>query len=55
LLAALRGTPPFEVLLVDDFSRLSRDAAEILWLVRLLPGARAGSPAAAAEQHPPIS
>ena len=29
LLAALVGTPPFEVLLVDDLSRLSRDAAEI--------------------------
>jgi DNA invertase Pin-like site-specific DNA recombinase len=38
LLAALGGTPPFEVLLVDDLSRLSRDAAEILRLVRLLQG-----------------
>src|SRR5437870_9230987 len=38
LLAALVGTPPFEVLLVDDLSRLSRDAAEILRLVRLLQG-----------------
>ena len=27
LLAALAGPPPFEVLLVDDLSRLSRDAA----------------------------
>ena len=38
LLAALAGPPPFEVLLVDDLSRLSRDAAEILRLVRLLQG-----------------
>jgi site-specific DNA recombinase len=38
LLAALGGTPPFQVLLVDDLSRLSRDAAEILRLVRLLQG-----------------
>src|SRR3984893_6590019 len=38
LLAPLVGTPPFEVLLVDDLSRLSRDAAEILRLVRLLQG-----------------
>jgi len=36
LLAALTSPPPFEVLLVDDLSRLSRDAAEILRLVRLL-------------------
>ncbi len=37
LLAALARTPsPFDVLLVDDLSRLSRDAAEILRLVRLL-------------------
>ncbi len=37
LLAALVSTPtPFEVLLVDDLSRLSRDAAEILRLVRVL-------------------
>lgn len=37
LLAALACTaPPFEVLLVDDLSRLSRDAAEILRLVRVL-------------------
>jgi len=38
LLTALGGTPPFQVLLVDDLSRLSRDAAEILRLVRLLQG-----------------
>src|SRR6266851_3741674 len=38
LLAALVGAPPFQVLLVDDLSRLSRDAAEILRLVRLLQG-----------------
>jgi len=38
LLAALGSPPPFEVLLVDDLSRLSRDAAEILRLVRLLQG-----------------
>ena len=38
LLAALGSAPPFEVLLVDDLSRLSRDAAEILRLVRLLQG-----------------
>lgn len=37
LLTALARTPaPFEVLLVDDLSRLSRDAAEILRVVRLL-------------------
>lgn len=30
--------PPFQILLVDDLSRLSRDAAEILRLVRLLQG-----------------
>jgi site-specific DNA recombinase len=37
LLAALATTPPpFDVLLVDDLSRLSRDAAEILRLVRVL-------------------
>ena len=37
LLAALASaSPPFEVLLVDDLSRLSRDAAEILRLVRVL-------------------
>lgn len=40
LLATLGATPPFEVLLVDDLSRLSRDAAEILRLVRLLQGLR---------------
>ena len=38
LLAALTSPPPFDVLLVDDLSRLSRDAAEILRLVRLLQG-----------------
>jgi hypothetical protein len=37
LLAALARTPsPFDVLLVDDLSRLSRDAAEILRFVRVL-------------------
>ena len=37
LLTALARIPaPFEVLLVDDLSRLSRDTAEILRLVRLL-------------------
>jgi DNA invertase Pin-like site-specific DNA recombinase len=37
LLTALACTPaPFQVLLVDDLSRLSRDAAEILRVVRLL-------------------
>jgi site-specific DNA recombinase len=37
LLTALARVPaPFEVLLVDDLSRLSRDAAEILRVVRLL-------------------
>ena len=38
LLAALTSPTPFDVLLVDDLSRLSRDAAEILRLVRLLQG-----------------
>jgi site-specific DNA recombinase len=36
LQAVSASTPPFDVLLVDDLSRLSRDTAEILRFVRLL-------------------
>ena len=39
LLKALESTPPpFQILLVDDLSRLSRDAAEILRIVRFFQG-----------------